>query len=173
MYGVVTAVYYIFFPIYWLGLGISYTLLWIGGWIVYILYCIASPFIYIGYLMKEATLLPIHFLAKFEVSTLHLNHTYQLTISGTLVLPPHRRAHRHRPRICLPLHPARLCRRLRSRPQATTKINPSNWPQRSLIPRRKTSEEEPRAREAKSPSSQSPTACISAEDSTSSTRVCR
>ena len=54
--GVLTTLYYLLYPVYWL-----------VSWLLYILYCIASPFIYIAYLIKEAILIPFRFLAQFEV----------------------------------------------------------------------------------------------------------
>lgn len=45
-----------------------YPIFWLLTWIFYIVYWILSPLIYLGYLLKEVILLPVRFLAKFEVS---------------------------------------------------------------------------------------------------------
>ena len=81
VYGILTVLYYAFYPIYWLAV-----------WLLYILYCIASPFIYIAYLIKEATLLPFRFLAQFEVRGHNPDPNIELTFQalwyflGTAVL---------------------------------------------------------------------------------------
>jgi hypothetical protein len=51
-----TATYYALYPI-----------LFIITWLFYVLHWIASPFLWIGYIIKEVAMLPIRFLAQFEV----------------------------------------------------------------------------------------------------------
>jgi len=50
--------------LYWL---IAYPLIVILSWMLLLLYWIASPVIYLGHFIIQAGLLPIRFLAKFEV----------------------------------------------------------------------------------------------------------
>jgi hypothetical protein len=50
-----------------------YPLLVIVTWLVYVLQLLLSPFIYLAYVCKEAVLIPFRFLAKFEVSYIHLS----------------------------------------------------------------------------------------------------
>lgn len=49
--------YYTVYPVYYL-----------ATWLFYVLYWIASPFLWIGFFIKELLMLPVNFLAKFEVS---------------------------------------------------------------------------------------------------------
>jgi hypothetical protein len=49
--------------IYWA----LYPVLLILTWLFYILHWIASPFLWIAYIFKEVAMLPIRFLAQFEV----------------------------------------------------------------------------------------------------------
>lgn len=49
----------------------TYPIFWLLTWLLYIVYWVLSPFIYLGYLFKQSALLPIRFLARFEVSRKH------------------------------------------------------------------------------------------------------
>ncbi len=45
----------------------TYPALLVGRLLFYIVHWLLRPFIYIGYITKETVLIPVHFLAEFEV----------------------------------------------------------------------------------------------------------
>ncbi len=82
--------------LYWL---IAYPLIVILSWLLLLLYWIASPVIYLGHFLIQAGLLPIRFLAKFEVrrarKELLLNSFANVHIPDTLYLLWRRHDSRH------------------------------------------------------------------------------